>query len=134
MEILVPTLPESDDSASVSALNVQEGESVSEGQVLLELETSKVVLEITAVADGTISGVSVSLGDYVNSEQRLMVLSGTDVSLYEESETIEVDPDSYGLKEDIRVPSTKNENSSFGFWIGGLVLLIIIIITGAKGL
>ena len=127
MEILVPTLPESDDSASVSALNVQEGESVSEGQVLLELETSKVVLEITAVADGIISGVAVSLGDYVNSDQSLMVLSGADVSLYEESETIEVDPDSYGLEEDISVSSTKNESSSFVFWIGGLVLLIIII-------
>ncbi len=127
MEIHVPTLPESDDSASVSALYVQEGESVSEGQVLLELETSKVVLEITAVADGIISGVAVSFGDYVNSDQTLMVLSGADVSVYEKSETIAVDPDSYGLEEEISVPSTKNESSSFGLFIGVLVIIIIII-------
>jgi len=134
MDVVVPTLPESVDSAVISALHVQDGESVCEGQVLLELETSKVVLEITAVANGVISGLKVSLGDYVNSEQVLMDFSGEDVTLYEESETIEIDPESYGLEEELGEPSTKNESSSFGLWMGGLVLSIFIISIGVKGL
>jgi 2-oxoglutarate dehydrogenase E2 component (dihydrolipoamide succinyltransferase) len=134
MKIVVPTLPESEDSAVISTLYVQEGETVSEGQILLEVETSKVVLEVSAVASGVISGLMVSQGDYVNSEQVLMDLNGGDVSAYEESETIEVDPESFILEEEIGDSSTKNESSSFGLWMVGLVTLIFIISIAAKGL
>jgi len=134
MKIVVPTLPESEDSAVISTLYVQEGDSVNEGQVLLEVETSKVVLEVTAVANGIISGLMVSRGDYVNSEQVLMDLNGEDVTSYEESETIEVDPESYGLEEEIGEPSTKSESSSFGLWMVGLVVVIFIISISTKGL
>ena len=134
MKIVVPILPESEDSAVISTLYVHEGETVTEGQVLLEVETSKVVLEVTAVATGVISGVIVSQGDYVNSEQALMDLNGPDVTSYEESEIIEIDPETYGLEEEIGEPSTKNESSSFGLWMIGLVVAIFIISIGAKGL
>lgn len=134
MKIVVPTLPESENSVVISTLHVQEGESVTEGQVLLELETSKVVLEVTAVANGVISGLAVSLGDYVNSDQTLMDLSGEDVTLYEESETIEVDPESFGLEEKIDEHLPKNESSTFGLWMVGLVVAISIITIGTKGL
>jgi len=134
MKIVVPTLPESEDSAVISTLYVQEGETVSEGQVLLEVETSKVVLEVTAVADGIISGIMISQGDYVNSEQVLMDLNGEDVSAYEESEIIEVDPESFALEEEVGDSSTKNESSSFGLWMVGLIALTFIISLGVKGL
>ena len=134
MKIVVPTLPESEDSAVISTLYVQEGETVSEGQVLLEVETSKVVLEVTAVVDGVISGIMISQGDYVNSEQVLMDLNGEDVSAYEESEIIEVDPESFALEEEIGESPTKNESSSFGLWMVGLVALILVISLGVKGL
>jgi len=134
MEVLVPILPESVDSAIISAVHVQEGETVSEGQTLLELETSKVVLEVTAVANGVISGVCVSLGDYVNSEQPLMDLNGEDVTLYEESETIDIDPESYDLEEGIVEHSTSNESSSFVFWMAALVLVLFISFLGTKDL
>lgn len=127
MKIVVPTLPENEDSAVISTVYVQEGETVSEGQVLLEVETSKVVLEITAVADGVISGIMISQGDYVNSEQNLMDLNGEDVSAYEKSETIEVDPESFALEGETSDSSSKNESSSFGLWMVGLVVLILII-------
>ena len=134
MKIVVPTLPESEDSAVISTLYVLEGETVSEGQVLLEIETSKVVLEVTAVADGVISGIMISQGDYVNSEQDLLDLNGKDVSAYEESETIEVDPESFALEGELSDSSTKNESSSFGLWMIGLVVLIFIISISVKGL
>jgi len=134
MKIIVPTLPESEHSAVISTLYVQEGESVSEGQVLLEVETSKVVLEVTAVANGIITGLVVSRGDHVQSEQFLMDLNGEDVTSYEESEIIEVDPESYGLEEEIDDPLTKSESSSFGLWMVGLVIAIFIISIVAKGL
>lgn len=132
MKIVVPILPESEDSAVISTLYVHEGETVTEGQVLLEVETSKVVLEVTAVATGVISGLIVTQGDYVNSEQALMDLNGPDVTLYEESEIIEIDPETYELEEEIGEASTKNERSSFGLWMIGLVLAIFIIFIGAK--
>ena len=134
MKIIVPTLPESEHSAVISTLNVQEGESVNEGQVLLEVETSKVVLEVTAVANGIITGLVVSRGDHVQSEQFLMDLNGEDVTSYEESEIIEVDPESYGLEEEIDDPLTQSESSSFGLWMVGLVIAIFIISIVAKGL
>jgi 2-oxoglutarate dehydrogenase E2 component (dihydrolipoamide succinyltransferase) len=133
MKIVVPTLPESEDSAVISTLYVQEGETVNEGKILLEVETSKVVLEVAAVANGVISGLMVSRGDYVNSDQVLMDLNGVGVSAYEESETIEVDPESFALEEEIGDSSTKNESSSFGVWMVGLVTLIFIISIVAKG-
>lgn len=134
MKIVVPTLPESEDSAVISTLYVQEGETVSEGQVLFEVETSKVVLEVTAIANGVISGVIVSQGDYVNSEQVLMDLNGADVSAYEESETIEVDPEFFALEEEVGDSPTKNESSSFGLWMVGLIALIFIISIAVKWL
>lgn len=132
MDVVVPILPESIDSAVISALHVQDGESVCKGQILLELETNKVILEITAVANGVVSGLRVSLGDNVKSEQTLMDLSGDDVTLYQERGVVEIDPHFYGLAEEIEESSTKN--NSFGLWMVGLFLVIFVISMIVKGL
>lgn len=127
MKVVVPFLPESTDGATISALHVKEGDSVTEGQILLELETDKVVLEVPAVANGSISKLSVLCGDFVASEQMLMELSGPDVSLYEKTETVEVDPESYYLEEENESSLAKEENNFFGFWMAGLVVVIFIV-------
>ena len=54
-EIKVPVLPESVADASVATWQVEVGESVSRDQVLVEIETDKVVLEVPAPADGVVT-------------------------------------------------------------------------------
>ncbi|RCU52541.1 MULTISPECIES: biotin/lipoyl-containing protein [Corallincola] len=75
MEVIVPELPESTTSAKVSALNVRCGDSVGSDQILAEIETDKVILEIVAPAAAVVAGINVSAGDFVESKQLLLVLS-----------------------------------------------------------
>ncbi|KAG1694820.1 2-oxoglutarate dehydrogenase E1 component [Nymphon striatum] len=65
VEIRVPQLPESVSDASIAAWVVKEGDSVTEDQNLLELETDKVVLEVPAPASGVIMELKVEEGDTV---------------------------------------------------------------------
>ena len=65
IEIRVPQLPESVSDASIAAWVVKVGDSVTEDQNILELETDKVVLEVPAPASGVILELSVEEGDTV---------------------------------------------------------------------
>ena len=74
MDICTPELPESNLSATVSRIYVSEGERVVADQVLLDIETDKVVLEVVAPYDGTIQGVEVTLGQELLPQQRVCKL------------------------------------------------------------
>ena len=65
IEIRVPQLPESVSDASIAAWVVKVGDSVTEDQNLLELETDKVVLEVPAPTSGVIVELNVAEGDTV---------------------------------------------------------------------
>ncbi|WP_028108845.1 2-oxoglutarate dehydrogenase complex dihydrolipoyllysine-residue succinyltransferase [Ferrimonas futtsuensis] len=69
IEIKVPVLPESVADASIATWHVQPGESVSRDQNLVDIETDKVVLEVVAPEDGTISEIIHAEGDTVLAEQ-----------------------------------------------------------------
>ena len=56
-EILTPTLPESVTEATVVAWNKGVGEAVKRDEVLVEIETDKVVLEVPALADGVLESI-----------------------------------------------------------------------------
>ena len=73
-EILIPNLPESTINAEVSRIYVNEGQAVSSGEVLFDVETDKVVLEVPAPDSGIIEKFNVSLGEQVISEQVAMLL------------------------------------------------------------
>jgi len=62
IEIRVPQLPESVSDANIAAWVVKEGDSVTEEQNILELETDKVVLEVPAPASGILKKVEAELG------------------------------------------------------------------------
>ena len=74
MDICTPELPESNLSATVSRIYVSEGERVVADQILLDIETDKVVLEVVAPYDGTIQGVEVTLGQELLPQQRVCKL------------------------------------------------------------
>ena len=63
IEIKVPELSESVSSAEVLGWKVKPGDPVEEDQVLVELETDKVVLEVSAPCDGVVTEILVKEGD-----------------------------------------------------------------------
>jgi 2-oxoglutarate dehydrogenase E2 component (dihydrolipoamide succinyltransferase) len=70
-EILTPVLPESVADATVVAWSKQVGDSVKQDEVLVEIETDKVVLEVPAPADGVLTEIVQQAGATVISSQLL---------------------------------------------------------------
>lgn len=68
-EYKLPTLGESADSGVVAKLLVAVGDSISEDQSVLELETDKAVLEVPSTVKGTIKEILVKAGDTVKVDQ-----------------------------------------------------------------
>lgn len=64
-EIIVPELGESISEGTITKWFVKEGDSVSQGDVLLELETDKVNIEISADNSGVVSRIAKLDGDVV---------------------------------------------------------------------
>ncbi|EOZ3808967.1 2-oxoglutarate dehydrogenase complex dihydrolipoyllysine-residue succinyltransferase [Citrobacter youngae] len=71
VDILVPDLPESVADATVSTWHKKPGDAVRRDEVLVEIETDKVVLEVPASADGILDAVLEDEGTTVTSRQIL---------------------------------------------------------------
>jgi 2-oxoglutarate dehydrogenase E2 component (dihydrolipoamide succinyltransferase) len=69
LEIKAPSFPESIADGTVAAWHKQPGEAARRDEVLVEIETDKVVLEIVAPADGTLQQIVKNVGDIVLSEE-----------------------------------------------------------------
>lgn len=69
MEIKVPVLPESVADATIATWHVKSGEAVTRDQVLVDIETDKVVLEVVAQADGVMGEIVHAEGATVLAEQ-----------------------------------------------------------------
>jgi 2-oxoglutarate dehydrogenase E2 component (dihydrolipoamide succinyltransferase) len=76
VEIRVPPLGESLVDAVVGAWLKSEGDAVNRGDVLLELETDKVNLEVTAPDDGVLGKVEKNEGDVVTVGELLGTIAG----------------------------------------------------------
>ena len=70
-DILTPTLGESVTEATVARWAKKPGEKVKKDEVLVELETDKVSLEVSASSDGVLQDVSAAEGDTVTPGQVL---------------------------------------------------------------
>lgn len=71
IEIKAPTFPESVADGTVATWHKQPGEAVSADELIVDIETDKVVLEVVAPADGVITEVLKGEGDTVLSEEIL---------------------------------------------------------------
>ena len=71
VDILVPDLPESVADATVATWHKKPGDAVKRDEVLVEIETDKVVLEVPASADGVLDAVLEDEGTTVTSRQIL---------------------------------------------------------------
>ena len=65
VEIKVPTLGESVTEATVAKWHKKLGDLIKNGELLVELETDKVTLEVTAPADGQLTEIAAKTGDTV---------------------------------------------------------------------
>ena len=79
-EIKVPTLGESVTSATVARWMKQEGEAVAADEPLVELETDKVTVEVSAPAAGVLTSISAPEGSEVPVGALLGVLDGAAVA------------------------------------------------------
>ena len=73
-EIKVPELPESVADAVIASCYKKVGELINMDEVLLDLETDKVILEVPAVRQGVVKEILFNVGDTVTSGQLLAVI------------------------------------------------------------
>jgi len=79
IEILVPELPESVADATVAQWHKQAGDFVERDEVLVEIETDKVILEVLATASGVLETIIEEQGATVLSKQLLAKLEEGDI-------------------------------------------------------
>lgn len=75
IEILTPDLPESVTDATVATWHKKVGDQVQRDELLVEIETDKVVLEVPAPNDGVLIEIKQDEGSIVKSKQLLGLLS-----------------------------------------------------------
>ena len=74
MEVRLPKLGEGAESGTVVSVFVKEGDRISKGQIILELENEKAVAPIPAAAAGRVTQVRVKEGDKISVGQVLLTL------------------------------------------------------------
>ena len=87
LEIKAPQFPESIADGEVAVWHVAVGEVVRRDQVLVDIETDKVVLEVVAPADGTLTVIRKAAGDTVLAEEVLGEFDSGEVALATKGDT-----------------------------------------------
>jgi len=65
VSVVMPALEMAQETGKLVSWKKKEGEQVKKGEMLLEVETDKAVVEIEAAGDGVLSGVTAKVGDVV---------------------------------------------------------------------
>src|SRR5262245_61868482 len=63
--VVMPALEMAQETGKLVSWLKKEGEQVKKGEMLLEVETDKAVVEIEAGADGVLAGITAKVGDVV---------------------------------------------------------------------
>src|SRR2546422_8545761 len=72
MDVRLPKLGEGAESGTVVSIMVKEGDTISEGQTLLELENEKAVAPIPSSVSGKVTSVRVKEGDKISVGQVIL--------------------------------------------------------------
>lgn len=90
IEIKVPELPESVADAVIANWYKKVGEAINADEVLLDLETDKVILEVPSIRQGVVKEILFAVGDTVTAGQLLAVIDDSaEVKVSSKSPTIE---------------------------------------------
>lgn len=85
IEIKAPTLPESVPDGTIATWYKQEGEAVARDELLVDIETDKVLLEVVAPDNGVLQSINKAEGDTIVSNELL--------ALFEAGATASAEPD-----------------------------------------
>ena len=80
IEIKAPTLPESVPDGTVATWHKNIGDAVKRDELLVDIETDKVVIEVVAPANGTLEKIIKSSGDTIVSDELIGSLNQSEVS------------------------------------------------------
>ncbi len=87
IEIKAPTLPESVPDGTIATWYKKPGESVSRDELIVDIETDKVVLEVVAPADGVLKDIKKAEGDTIVSNEVLAIFEEGGVAVTPEAES-----------------------------------------------
>ncbi|MFD1215201.1 MULTISPECIES: 2-oxoglutarate dehydrogenase complex dihydrolipoyllysine-residue succinyltransferase [Microbulbifer] len=128
IEIKAPTFPESVQDGSIATWHKQPGEAVSRDELIVDIETDKVVLEVVAPADGALTEIIKGEGDTVLSNEVIAKFeegaggsadaSGGDEAKAEEKS--EAPAPAAGGDEKIAMPSAKKMAAEKNVDLGGV--------------
>ena len=76
MDLKLPPLGEGVDSGSVVGILVKEGDQITKGQGVIELETGKAVAPVPSTANGKVTKILVAVGDKISVGQAMISLDG----------------------------------------------------------
>ncbi len=79
MDIKAPTFPESISEGTVAVWHKGVGDPIKRDDLLVDIETDKVVLEVVALADGQLTEILKQEGDIVESDELLAVFEEGEV-------------------------------------------------------
>lgn len=77
----MPALEMAQDTGTLVSWRKKEGETVTKGEILLEIETDKAVVEVEALADGVLAGVKAQSGDVIPVGRTIAWILGTGESV-----------------------------------------------------
>jgi len=78
IDITMPRLSDTMESGTIIRWNVKEGDTVSAGDIIADVETDKATMEMTAFDDGTVAAVKVGEGEQVDVGTVIAVLTAAD--------------------------------------------------------
>jgi 2-oxoglutarate dehydrogenase E2 component (dihydrolipoamide succinyltransferase) len=87
-EIKVPNLPESVTDATVAVWHKAVGDTFSEGDLLVDLETDKIMLEVPAPFSGKIIKINTPMGSEVKSGESMAVIEAQEASAVSKVEEV----------------------------------------------
>lgn len=89
VQIVVPDLPESVSDATIGQWHKVIGDKVKAGELLVDLETDKVVLEVPAPQDGILKAIHLPTGSVVKAKEELATLDAVSPELVVSAATVE---------------------------------------------
>ena len=92
IDIKAPTLPESVPDGTVATWHKNIGEAVKRDELLVDIETDKVVIEVVAPANGTLEKIIKTSGDTIVSDELIGSLNQSDTSQRFLTENLPAEP------------------------------------------
>ena len=92
IEIKAPTLPESVPDGTIATWYKQVGDSVSRDELLVDIETDKVVIEVVSPTDGVLQEILKDTGDTIVSNQAIGIVVAGEAAAADPAPSEEVKP------------------------------------------